>query len=275
MTYGEYYYLVKSDMKLKDGVWITNRPNITIPLRMSKKEAVIYYNSKFRRYWASIKKQIGEGIINLTKKQLNLIPIFSQLNSSEIENLQSISFFKSLQNNEVLFFEGDDSLNLYMIVDGSIEIYKTDINAKQITLKRFSPFSFVAEVSNYNNMKFPATAKSIDNTTVLVIDYKKFEKQFLYHPTIIPTILKSITNKVVLLEKIISENLIMNATQRVSKFIYEEETLFQNSKHHEIANRLNITAVTFSRILKKLRTNNIITSNNQVIDKELLKKEFS
>jgi len=56
MTYGEYYYLVKSDMKLKDGVWITNRPNITIPLRMSKKEAVIYYNEKFSKYWASIKK---------------------------------------------------------------------------------------------------------------------------------------------------------------------------------------------------------------------------
>jgi len=206
---------------------------------------------------------------------LKLIPIFSQLNSSEIEDLQKISFLKSLQKDEILFFEGDDSINLYMIVDGYIDIYKTDIHAKQITLKRFAPFSFIAEVSNYNNMKFPATAKSINNTTVLVIDYIKFEKQFLYHPTIIPIVLKSVTNKVISLEKIISENLIMNATQRVAKFIYEEELLFKNAKHHEIANRLNITAVTFSRILKKLRTNNIITIDNNILDKKLLKKEFS
>jgi len=142
-------------------------------------------------------------------------------------------------------------------------------------LKKFSPFSFIAEISNYNNMKFPATAKSITKTTILVIDYKEFEKNFLYHPTIIPTILKSVSNKVTTLEKIISENIIMNATQRVAKFIYEEETLFKSCKHHEIATRLNITAVTFSRILKKLRKSSIITLENSVIDRELLKKEFS
>jgi len=217
----------------------------------------------------------GKTIINLTYKQLKLIPIFNQLNSNEIEYLEEISSVKSLHDDEILFFEGDDSSNLYMILEGYIDIYKTDINARQIVLKRFEPFSFIAEISNYKNMRFPATAKSIKNTTILVINYKKFEEKFLYHPTIIPKILKSVTDKVVSLEKIISENIVMNATQRVAKFIYEEEFLFQNCKNHEIAERLNITAVTFSRILKKLRENQLITIKNQIIDKELLKKEFS
>jgi len=57
MTYGEYYYLIKYDMKLKDGVWITNKPNITIPLRMSKEEAVAYYSAKFARYWISMENK--------------------------------------------------------------------------------------------------------------------------------------------------------------------------------------------------------------------------
>ncbi len=56
MTYGEYYYLVKYDMKLKDGVWITSKPNTSIPSQMSRDEASVYYNKKLRDYWNSKQK---------------------------------------------------------------------------------------------------------------------------------------------------------------------------------------------------------------------------
>ena len=55
MTYGEYYYLVKYDMKLVDGAWITKPPNMKIPVRMSKDEAAKYYTLKLREYWESLK----------------------------------------------------------------------------------------------------------------------------------------------------------------------------------------------------------------------------
>ena len=51
MTYGEYYYLVKYDMKLVDGSWIVKPPNIRIPNKMPREEASIYYTLKFREYW--------------------------------------------------------------------------------------------------------------------------------------------------------------------------------------------------------------------------------
>ncbi|QOY50937.1 hypothetical protein [Candidatus Sulfurimonas baltica] len=59
MTYGEYYYLVKYDMKLVDGSWIAKSPNMKIPLQMSREEASVYYTLKFREYWKSL---------NLTQK---------------------------------------------------------------------------------------------------------------------------------------------------------------------------------------------------------------
>lgn len=55
MTYGEYYYLVKYDMKLVNGTWIGKKPNIKIPPKMSKKDASIYYNEKFNKYWIDMK----------------------------------------------------------------------------------------------------------------------------------------------------------------------------------------------------------------------------
>ncbi|MDX9744774.1 MAG: hypothetical protein RBT59_13210 [Arcobacteraceae bacterium] len=55
MTYGEYFYLVKYDMKLVDGTWVSKSPNMRIPLKMSRVEASMYYTHKFREYWNSLK----------------------------------------------------------------------------------------------------------------------------------------------------------------------------------------------------------------------------
>lgn len=57
MTYGEYHYVVKYDMRLVNGDWVVNKPNITIPNQMSKEDASVYYTKKFRDYWAKSKSK--------------------------------------------------------------------------------------------------------------------------------------------------------------------------------------------------------------------------
>lgn len=55
MTYGEYYYLVKYDMKLVDGTWVAKTPYIKVPEKMSRNAASTYYTLKFREYWDRVK----------------------------------------------------------------------------------------------------------------------------------------------------------------------------------------------------------------------------
>jgi len=50
MTYGEYHYLIKYDMKLVNGSWVAKKPHNTIPSKMSKEEASIYYNLRLIYY---------------------------------------------------------------------------------------------------------------------------------------------------------------------------------------------------------------------------------
>ncbi len=209
-----------------------------------------------------------------TQKLLKSIPAFSKLKNEELLFLKNISHIKTLKNNEILFYEGEEGLKLHIVIKGIIEVFKTDAKGKEIVLKQFTPYSFIAEVSNYGHINFPASSKSIGDSLVLIIDYKKFEEKILYCSSVAPFILRSIVNKVMYLEKIISDNLTMNATQRVAKFIYENDACLSTNKHHEIANILNITPVTLSRILRKFKKNKIISSDDHILNKALLKKEF-
>ncbi len=58
MTYGEYYYLIKYDMRLMNGVWVANKPRVTIPTRMKRDEAMIYYCKKFAKFWILKQEEI-------------------------------------------------------------------------------------------------------------------------------------------------------------------------------------------------------------------------
>lgn len=203
--------------------------------------------------------------------------MFSKLNELELKSLEKISTIKDFSDGDILFYEDEMSNNFYYLLDGQVEIYKVNVKGKIIILNQFSSFEFIAEVSNYNNMKFPATGKSIGNSKVLIIDYEVFKKEFLYHKEIAPFIIESLANKVMGLNNIISSQLTMDASQRVAKFIYNNEKCLTCIKHHKIAENLNITPVTFSRILKTFKNENIIyeEENILVIKKELLKKQFS
>lgn len=203
--------------------------------------------------------------------------MFCKLSESELNSLASISTIKYLSNENILFFENEMSDNFYFLLDGQIELFKTNSKGKHIILKELFQDEFIAEVSNYNNMKFPATAKSIGNSKVLIIDYRKFEKEFLYHKEIVPYVVKSLASKILTLNNIISSQLTMDATQRVAEFIYNNEKCLTCIKHHKIAENLNITPVTFSRILKTFKDENIIQeeAHNFTIQKDLLKKQFS
>lgn len=57
MTYGEYHYYIKYSIDLIDGKWVGKSPNITVPKKMSKEDAIIYYNGKLRDYWNNSKSK--------------------------------------------------------------------------------------------------------------------------------------------------------------------------------------------------------------------------
>lgn len=208
---------------------------------------------------------------------LKSIPIFSHLQTSELHQLSKISTIKKFKKRNILFYQGDVSDKLHIVLKGVIEVYKINTKGRSIILKEFLPFEFVAEVSNYNDMPFPATARSQGDSEVLCIDYGAFKEHFLHHPLLVPQILKSMASKIINLEKILSSHISMDATERVAHYIDENEAAFRHKKHHEIAEKLNITPVTFSRVLKKFKDEKILIFNEKEyrINKTLLKSHFS
>ena len=72
------------------------------------------------------------------------------------------------------------------------------------------------------------------------------------------------------LERVISSDLVLDAKQRVAKYIYDNPTDFFIQKNTQIAEILNITPETLSRILKAFKELNIVDIKAKTFDKDQL-----
>lgn len=204
------------------------------------------------------------------------IACFSSLDDVQLAKLKKISVVKKYNAKEILFYEGDMPVYLYVLLQGTLKVYKTNHKGQQIFLHQFYPGGLVAELANFENIPYPATAEFTSNSEVLRIDYKSLEKDFFKNPDISMEIIKSLIAKHKILIEIIQKEVILTADAKIAKLILENAELFVTLKNTQIASILNITPETLSRTLGKFKASDWIEiddgHNVHILKKEKLEE---
>ncbi|NLN00174.1 MAG: Crp/Fnr family transcriptional regulator [Campylobacteraceae bacterium] len=204
---------------------------------------------------------------------LNEVSLFSKLDKEELKLLKNISTSKKYSKGEILFYEGDRSKNLHLLVEGILKLYKTNFKGQQIFLHQFYPQSFVAELTNFEDIPFPASAEFITDGVVLKIDFEKFKTLIHGNPNLSLKIIRSLSEKLKIMSEVIHNEVILNSEAKVAKMIVELPELFGDIKNTKIAQFLNITPETLSRTLSKFKQLKIVKiDESQKITYSNLKK---
>ena len=207
----------------------------------------------------------------MLKEQLQNMEIFKNLTEVELEKIINISVTKKLSRENVLFYEGEKPQFFYVLLDGFVKFYKTDLKGNEIVIHFFTRPMFLAEMPSFENIPFPATAISMrDESCFLLIEREKFLELLNSDPKFCIYLIKSLSQKVRSLEQVINRNLIYDAMTKVCSFIKENPRDVVNTKHKDIAIILNMAPETLSRILKKLKNLNIIDRKGTLLDEEKL-----
>ena len=194
------------------------------------------------------------------------------------ETLKEIAKYTSyvkIPKDNILFYEGEDSKCLYLLIKGIVKFYKTSSNNKEIIIKYYHSNEFIAEVSNLEHLPYPATGKSFTDIEVLKIDFGNL-KHLLYSDANLALVIQtSLIKKIRNLENIIHSDVVLTSNERIAKYICDNTKEFFNTKRIIIAEILNITPETLSRRLKLFENDGLINYQKKSIDKEKLKTLFS
>ncbi|MCW1360094.1 Crp/Fnr family transcriptional regulator [Campylobacter sp. CCS1377] len=188
--------------------------------------------------------------------------------------LESISQKEKYLKHNMLFFEGEEAKNFYVLLKGKIRVYKSTMDFKEITLHYFSPISFIAEMPAYKGIKYPASAICEEESEVLKINFEQFKTLCLKDGNFSLIMILSLFEKIKILEnQILSNSLSLKI--KLARYLIENETKLPFITQRQIATDLNTCNETLSRLLKNFKNLEILqTSKGKVklIDKEKIAK---
>lgn len=117
-------------------------------------------------YWNNIFEKNGRHQINLDFV-LKKVPFFSQLKKRELLEFKRILHHRYFKKGEIVFYEGEPGVGMYVIENGKIGIYKNfdDDTREELALLRSG--EFFGEMALLDESPRSAAALALENTSVL------------------------------------------------------------------------------------------------------------
>ena len=203
------------------------------------------------------------------KAVLRNIDLFASLSDEEISKLASISKIEHYAPGSIVFYENDNLLHIYYLIEGRVKLYKIDKFNNEIFLNDLKEGAFIYLITQmFQNAYVCSTFYSVETVTesdILLIDIEKFKHYCTSRYEILSGILQETYKMLLQYQYIISRDLIFDATAKVAHMLCNRLDDFNKMKKNDIAYRLHIQPETLSRILKKLQKEGFIKIENRTV----------
>jgi CRP/FNR family transcriptional regulator len=190
---------------------------------------------------------------------LDKFGIFIHLTPQQRRQIEQIGIIRHYNEGEIVFYEGDESRYFHFLIEGEVSIFKTAASTETILIHRFRAPSLIAEAATLKHIPYPASCESLHSSIILKISSEPFLKLLQNDPSLSIALISSLTQKISALELSLQRYSAPNAMAKVARLIREERNVFQRLKGVDIARLIGITPETLSRMVKKLKSEGVIS----------------
>ncbi len=192
------------------------------------------------------------------------VPLFAGLGEMQLADLQAHLIVRHYTKDSIVFFEEDKSEYLHLLIQGSVRLYKTSPMGKEVHLHGMDAPAAIALFPALENVPFPASCAFLSDGAVGLLPLETFRK-CLKTLDFSLAIIKTMSQRMKLLENLLHKETVFSSEAKIADLISSNAKIFQHLKNNEIASILNITPETLSRILTKLKKEEIITIREHVV----------
>jgi CRP/FNR family transcriptional regulator len=190
--------------------------------------------------------------------------MFSQLPTKQLQSLQETMQVKYYQKDNVVFYEGETSEYLHVLLDGIVRLYMTNPKGTQVHLHNFVAPNVFAIHATFEQIPFPATCEFLTEGIVGFIPFSKIEA-CLIDPVFAMSLISALSKRMQLVADLLHKETIFSAEAKIADLILHNQNIFEHVKKNKIAYLLNITPETLSRVLTKLKKEQVISIDECVI----------
>lgn len=221
-----------------------------------------------------------------TEDCLKDMAVFSRLDMEEIRMICENSTVRKFEEGEVIFFEADESKNLYLLVNGRVKLSMLSPEGKEKVMSILQEGDLFGEISLFDHSPHPVTAEVQKKARLLTLPYFRLEEMIIQKPRLALKIIENLSKKTRLLTSQVRDLVFHDAAERMASLLLRFGKDFGREEdgrtkidliltHQEIANLLGVSRVTVTKTINKLIDENLITIEDKniiILDKKGLSK---
>jgi CRP-like cAMP-binding protein len=207
---------------------------------------------------------------------LRATPLFSALDERELGSLASRAVLRNFAAGDYLFSEGEPCAGLYIVVRGSVRIFKTSQGGREQVLSMEGPGGSIAELPVFDGGAYPASAAAMMPSELVFVSRQDFRAICLENPEVSLKVLQVVGMRLRRLVGIIEELSFTTVRDRLSAWLMRQAkadgrqsprgmVFTLSASHQELASQIGTVRELVSRNISLLQAQGFIEINGREI----------
>jgi len=190
------------------------------------------------------------------------IALFASLSEAELQALAQRAVERRFAAEEMLFWEGEPCAGIFLIVEGSVKIFKTSAGGREMMLALEAAPATVAELPLFDGGPYPASVRAVEPVTALFVNKADFQQVCRQYPEVALKILAVVGRRLRHLVGVVEAMTFGSVTQRLARLLLEASAGAAEFDlaitHAEMASRLGTVREVVSRNLARFRAEGMV-----------------
>ena len=208
----------------------------------------------------------------VSKFGLKSIDLLSNIEPAGLAALEEVVSTRVYKKNVVVVTQGDETDSLYLILSGSVRVYVSDDQGKEVTLNTLHPGSSFGELALLSDQVRSANVMTLEESRFSVISKEDFLRCMTESPAISRQIIKTLIQRVVELTDDVSSLALLDVYGRVRRELMKDAVEQEDGKltsrritHQAMATRVGSSREMVSKIISDLSNGGFITVEKKTI----------
>ncbi|MDQ7821658.1 MAG: Crp/Fnr family transcriptional regulator [Candidatus Eremiobacteraeota bacterium] len=213
----------------------------------------------------AVEKSVPIPVKDLLKK----VPLFAEMADDDLTSLKEIVHVKKFPKGTVLFEEGDEGQELFVILKGLLKISVIHEDGREFTLIISRPYDCLGEIALLDGSPRSAGATALEDVEVLSIRKSDFDQVINRHSKLKDSIIKLLCWRLRNLTDEVTDFAFLNVYYRLSKKLLEladtfgvesPEGIVINRKitHQELANMVATSREMITKIINEMKKEKVL-----------------
>jgi len=211
--------------------------------------------------------------------ELKRVSFLKSLDSKSLAELAESCRILHLARGDDLFVEGDACRGMFLLLTGSVKIYRAAVSGREQIITIESQGAILAEVPMLDGEVYPASCAALEASNLLLVPRDAFEGLLIRKPELAAPILRVVGKRLRHLVTLVEELSLLEVPQRLAKYLLsladEQSSTFTLAlSNQEIAGRLGTVREIVSRNLHRLENQGSIRIEGRritIVDEDALR----